>query len=82
MAGSVGDSSTNSKSVHKMLESQHTQIHVSFQTSMIMVEARFKGKILWYKLIRSILRNTMHFLADETNPVVGGGTYIYLSVIV
>lgn len=30
MAGSVGDSSTNSKSVHKMLESQHTQIHVSF----------------------------------------------------
>jgi len=51
MSSSMGDLSTNWKSVHDMLELQHTAIHASYQTSIVILEHRFKGKVLWYKLI-------------------------------
>jgi len=43
LSSSMGDFSTNWKSVYDMLELQHTTIHASFQTSIIMLEHRFKG---------------------------------------
>jgi len=51
LSSSMGDLSTYWKSVHDMLELQHTAIHASFQTSIIMFEHRFKGKVLWSRLI-------------------------------
>jgi len=51
LTSSMGYLSTNWKFVHNMLESQHTQIHASFQMSIIMLGHRFKGKLLWSKLI-------------------------------
>jgi hypothetical protein len=40
LISSMSDLCMNWSSVHNMLESQHTQIHASFQTSMIMIEHR------------------------------------------
>jgi hypothetical protein len=67
LTNSMGDLSTIWQQVHNMLESQHTQIRTSFQTSIIMLEHRFKGKRLWYSLIRNILRKALHYLADEAD---------------
>jgi len=44
LSSSMGDLSTTWKSVHDMLELQHTAIHASFQTSIIMLKHRFKGR--------------------------------------
>jgi len=73
MTSSMSDLSINRKSVHNMLELQHTRIHALFQTSMIMLEHGFKGKLLWYRLIRNISRNTLHYLVDEDDRAVGCG---------
>jgi len=51
LTASMSDICTNWSSVHNMLESQHTQIHVSFQTGIIMLEHRLEGKLLWSMLI-------------------------------
>ena len=51
LSSSMGDLSTNWKSVHDMLDLKHTAIHASFKTSIIMLEHRFKGKVLWSRLI-------------------------------
>jgi len=45
------NTTTNRAESTHMLESQHTQIHASFQKSIIMLEHRFKGKSLWSRLI-------------------------------
>ena len=74
MTSSMGDLSTNWKQVHNMLESQHTQINASFQTSIIMLEHRFKGKRLWSSLIRNISRKGLHYLVDEAGRPVDIGT--------
>ncbi|AES59838.1 hypothetical protein MTR_1g030360 [Medicago truncatula] len=63
----MSDLSTNWESVHNMLELQHTQLHASFQTSIIMLEQRFKGKLLWSRLIRNILRKDLHYLVDDAD---------------
>jgi len=47
----MSDMSTNWIFVHDILESQHTAIHASFQTSIVMLEHRFKGNVLWSRLI-------------------------------
>lgn len=70
MYSSMNDLCTNWASVHNMLESQRTHIHMSFQKIMIMFEHGFKGNMLWSKLVRNILRNTLHFLADKTDRAV------------
>jgi len=70
LTSNMSDLSTNWKSVHNMLDSQHTQIHASFQTSMIMLEHKFKGKLLWSRLIRNISRNALHYLANEVDWAV------------
>jgi len=51
LTSSMGDLSTNWKSVHEMIESQHTQIHASFHTNIAMLEHRLKDKHLWSSLI-------------------------------
>jgi hypothetical protein len=71
---SMGDLSTNWKSVHDMLELQHTAIHASFQTSIIMLEHRFKGNVLWSRLIRNISRDALHHLVVEYNKALEIGT--------
>jgi hypothetical protein len=38
-----------------------------------MLEHRFKGKLLWFRLIRNISRNNFHYLADEVDRAVGVG---------
>jgi len=55
-----------------MLESHH--IHASFQTSIIMLEHRFKRKLLWSRLILNISKNALHYLANEAGRAVGVGT--------
>jgi len=70
LSSSMGDFSTNWKSVHDMLELQHTAIHASFQTSVIMLEHRFKGKVLWSRLIRNISREALHHLVVEYNKAL------------
>jgi len=67
LSSSMGDFSTNWKSVHDMLELQHTVIHASFQTSIIMLEHRFKGKVSWSRLIRNISREALHHPVVEYN---------------
>ena len=71
---SMGDMSTNWDVVHDMLESQYTSIHASFQTSMIMLEHRFKDKVLWSNLVRNVSRKVMHLLADEEERTDKCGT--------
>jgi len=70
LSSSMGDLSTNWKSVHDMLELQHTAIHVSFQTSIIMLGHMFKGKVLWSNLIRNISREALHHLVVEYNKTL------------
>jgi len=70
LSSSMGDLSTNWKSVHDMLELQHTAIHVSFQTSIIMLGHMFKGKVLWSNLIRNISREALHHLVVEYNKAL------------
>jgi len=74
LSSSMGDLSTNWKSVHDMLELQHTTIHASFQTSTIMLEHRFKGNVLWSSLIRNISRDVLHHLVVEYNKALEIGT--------
>jgi len=74
MSSSMGDLSTNWQSVHDMLELQHTVIHASFQTSIIMLKHRFKGKVLWSNLIRNISREALHHLVVEYNKALEIGT--------
>ena len=74
LSSSMGDLSTNWKSVHAMLELQHTAIHASFQTSIIMLEHRFKDKVLWSRLIRNISREALHHLVVEYNKALEIGT--------
>jgi len=74
LSSSMGDLSTNCKSVHDMLELQHTAIHASFQTSIIILEHRFKGKMLWSNLIRNISREVLHHLVVEYNKALEIGT--------
>jgi len=62
LSSSMGDLSTNWQSVHYMLELQHTARHASFQTNIIMLKHRFKGKVLWSRLIRNMLREALHHL--------------------
>jgi hypothetical protein len=69
----MGDLSTNWQSVHDMVESQHSQIHASFQTSIIMLEHRFKGKCLWSSLIRNISMKALHYLADDADRALDIG---------
>jgi len=66
----MGDLRTNWISVHDMLELQHTAIHASFQTSIIMLEHRFRGKVLWSRLIRNISREALHHLVQEYNKAL------------
>ena len=70
LTSSMSDLSTNWKSVHDMLELQHTHIHAFFQTSIIMPEHRSKGKVLWSRLIWNISRNTSHYLTNEFDVVL------------
>ena len=74
LSSSMGDLSTNWKSVHNMLELQHTAIHASFKTSIIMLEHRFKGKVLWSNLILNISREALHHLVVEYNKSLEIGT--------
>jgi len=74
LSSSMGDLSTNWKSVHDMLELQHTTIHASFQTRIIMLEHRFKGKVLWSRLIQNISREDLHHLVEEYNKTLEIGT--------
>lgn len=74
LSNNIGDLSTNWKSVHDMLELQHTAIHASFQTSIIMLEHRFKGKMLWSRLIRNISREVLHHLVVDYNKALEIGT--------
>ena len=74
LSSSMGDLSTNWQSVHDMLELQHTAIHASFQTSIIMLEHRFNGKVLWSRLIRNISREALHHLVVEYNKTLEIGT--------
>jgi len=57
-----------------MLELQHIAIHASFQTSIIMLEHRFRGKVLWSRLIRNISREALHHLLAEYNKALEIGT--------
>ena len=66
LTSSMSDLSRNWKSVHNILIT-------SFQTSMIMLEHRFKEKLLWSKLIRNISRNTLHYITDEVDRAIGCG---------
>jgi len=54
LTSSMGDLCTNNNFVHNMLELQHTEIYTSFQTSMIKLEHRFEGKMMWPKFVRNI----------------------------
>jgi hypothetical protein len=74
MSSSICDLSTNWKSVHDMLELQHTAIHAWLQTSIIMLEHRFKGKVLWSRLIRNISREALHHLVEEYDKALEIGT--------
>jgi len=74
LSSSMGDLSTNWQFVHDMLELQHTAIHASFQTSIIMLEHRFKGNVLWSNLIQNISRETLHHLVVEYNKALEIGT--------
>jgi len=74
LSSSMSDLSTNWKSVHAMLELQHTAIHASFQTSIIMLQHRFKDKVLWSRLIRNISREALHHLVVEYNKALEIGT--------
>ncbi|AES62388.1 FAR1 DNA-binding domain protein [Medicago truncatula] len=74
LSSSMGNLSTNWQSVNNMLELQHTTIHASFQTSIIMLEHRFKGKLLWSHLIRRISREALHHLVVEYNKALEIGT--------
>lgn len=55
------------------IRSQHSQIHSLFQTSMIMMEHRFKGKVLWSKLVRNMSTNTLYYLTNEVDREDGCG---------
>jgi len=70
----MGGLSTNWKSVHDMLKLQHTTIHASFKTSIDMLEHRFRGKVLWSRLIRNISREALHHLVEEYNKALEIGT--------
>jgi len=74
LSSGMSDLSTNWQFVRDMLELQHTAIDASFQTSIIMLEHRFKGKVLWSNLIRNISREALHHLVVEYNKALEIGT--------
>ena len=74
LSSSMSDLRTNWEFVHDKLELQHTVIHASFQTSIIMLEHRFKGKALWSRLIRNISREALYHLIEEYDKVLEIGT--------
>ena len=41
---------------------------------MIIIEHRFKGKLVWTKLVRNISKNVLHYHANKVDQAVGYGT--------
>jgi hypothetical protein len=67
LANNIGDVCKIWVSINSMIKLEHTEMRASFYKNTILMEHRFKGNVLWSKLVENIFRNGSQLIADEAD---------------